>query len=106
MMDSEPTTYEDLNSSNDAQNTSHQTRLENDMKKRTKNLYEKCEQYKNPFRAESSSLHYHSNFSQISSFQYFWYKDKYSMICSIQKAGSNSVHNFLRQVLQVSKALK
>ena len=61
-----------------------------------------CNVYKNPFRVESSSLHFNSNFSKISSFQYFWFKDKYNMICSIQKAGSNSVHNFLRKILEVA----
>ena len=76
---------------------------ENYMKKRKRVLNDTCNIYKNPFRIESSSLHYHrGNFAQISSFQYFWFKDKYNMICSIQKAGSNSVHNFLRKVLQVS----
>ena len=49
------------------------------MQKRLSKLQEMCNIYKNPFRDESSSLHYHSNFSRISSFQYFWFKNKYAL---------------------------
>ena len=92
----------DVNSSSREERQKTNETNQNFMQKRLTLLNNVCNMYKNPFRVESSSLHYHSNFSKISSFQYFWFKDKYNMICSIQKAGSNSVHNFLRKILQVT----
>ena len=92
----------DINSSSQEERQKTNETNQDFMQKRLTLLNNVCNMYKNPFRVESSSLHYHSNFSKISSFQYFWFKDKYNMICSIQKAGSNSVHNFLRKILQVA----
>ena len=74
-------------------------KFKDDLKSRNDRLEHYCNVYSNPFRAESSQVQ-SRNLSEINSFQYFWFKNRFNMICSIQKAGSNSMHNFLRKVLQ------
>ena len=70
---------------------------ESHLKERKKLLDKVCQSYTNPF---SSQAHVHSsNLTEINSFSYFWFNTSYTMVCSIQKAGSNSMHNFLRKVL-------
>ena len=66
---------------------------------RRERLDKYCDIYSNPFRPESSQV-YAQNLAAVNSYQYFSWKNNFHMICSIQKAGSNSMHNFLRKVLQ------
>ena len=58
-----------------------------------------CRKFSNPFRPEYSSL-YESKIAEINDFGYFLFKGQYTMICSIQKVGSNSVHQFLQVLLE------
>ena len=73
--------------------------IKDDLKSRKDRIDKYCDIYSNPFRGESSQI-FAKGLAEVNSFQYFSFKNSYTMICSIQKAGSNSMHNFLRKVLQ------
>ena len=76
-------------------NTSNGT----DFNERRNRLDKVCQKYAHPFRTESKFLH-SDNLAQIRDFNYFWFNQGFTMICSIHKVGSNSMHNFLLHILE------
>ena len=65
---------------------------------RKKHLDSVCSRHENPYSIEFASL-FNSSTAMLSSFSYFTFEDNITMICSIQKSGSNSMRNFLHKVL-------
>ena len=70
-----------------------------DFAQRRQRLDEICQKYAHPFRPESQYLH-SKELAKIRNFGYFYFKEGFTMICSIHKVGSNSMHNFLMDILE------
>ena len=66
---------------------------------RRKNLDAVCQKYSHPYRPESRYVT-SQDLAHIRNFNYFSFNQKYTMICSIHKVGSNSMHNFLLHILE------
>ena len=66
---------------------------------RRKNLDTVCQKYSHPYRPESRYVT-SQDLSHIRNFNYFSFKQKYTMICSVHKVGSNSMHKFLLHILE------
>ena len=58
-----------------------------------------CQKYSHPYRPESRYVT-SQDLAHIRNFNYFSFNQKYTMICSIHKVGSNSMHNFLLHILE------
>jgi hypothetical protein len=89
--------YEDID--NESDNFPSENKNNTIFVQRRDLLDEMCQRYLDPFRPESQSLS-SSYFAKISDYNYFWFQGKYTMICSIHKVGSNSMHRFLNHILE------
>ena len=90
--------HEDPETSVDTKNSEAQS-SKPDFEGRRKRLDQMCQKYSDPSKPEFAQIT-NTQLAKINHFNYFWYNFNYTMICSIQKVGSNSVHHFIRNILE------
>lgn len=69
-----------------------------DFSSRLQRVQDVCQKYSDPYRAEHDGVF--SVSARLSDFNYFWFQNGFTMVCSIQKVGSNSWNKFLRLIAE------
>ena len=88
---------EDLKRSEETETHHHQPKP--NFEERRKLLDEICQKYSDPSKPEFAQIT-NTKLAKMNHFNYFWHNFNYTMICSIQKVGSNSVHHFINNILE------
>ncbi len=85
--------------SEDTEDLKENEKVADDFESRRANFNRVCSKYSDPFKPESRALQDES-LARIYDYNYFWFNKSYTMVCSIHKVGSNSMHAFLNKILE------